>query len=175
MQKVAHDHKLQKMRGEDRDLSIFLNYLKSYWLLKKHPVTKNDDVCENARQLLEQFWVVLSEYEDIAHTQVQYILWWYKPFKSSVLVMLSYQTCPSCSLGDLQFDLGLCVWVMLVWCCFCVSENSGWTVWWLVCPCYFGFLLLCFFMPPPLGARGIMFSGCPFARPSVCPSVRPKP
>ena len=26
-------------------------------------------------------------------------------------------------------------------------------------------------MPPPLGAGGIMFSGCP----SVCPSVRPKP
>ena len=28
-------------------------------------------------------------------------------------------------------------------------------------------------MPPPLGARGIMFSGCPSVRPSVCPSVRP--
>ena len=27
----------------------------------------------------------------------------------------------------------------------------------------------CVFMPPPLGAGGIMFSGCP----SVCPSVRP--
>ena len=26
-------------------------------------------------------------------------------------------------------------------------------------------------MPPPLGAGGIMFSGCP----SVCPSLRPKP
>ena len=26
-------------------------------------------------------------------------------------------------------------------------------------------------MPPPLGARGIMFSGCPYVR----PSVRPKP
>ena len=30
-----------------------------------------------------------------------------------------------------------------------------------------------FFMPPPLGAGGIMFSGCPSVRPSVCPSVRP--
>ena len=34
-------------------------------------------------------------------------------------------------------------------------------------------------MPPPLGAGGIMFSGCPSVRPSVrpsvCPSVRPKP
>ena len=29
----------------------------------------------------------------------------------------------------------------------------------------------CIFMPPPLGAGGIMFSGCP----SVRPSVRPKP
>ena len=29
------------------------------------------------------------------------------------------------------------------------------------------------FMPPPLGAGGIMFSGCPSVRPSVCPSVRP--
>ena len=28
------------------------------------------------------------------------------------------------------------------------------------------------FMPPPLGAGGIMFSGCPSIRPSVCPSVR---
>ena len=28
-------------------------------------------------------------------------------------------------------------------------------------------------MPPPLGAGGIMFSGCPSVRPSVCPSVRP--
>ena len=25
-------------------------------------------------------------------------------------------------------------------------------------------------MPPPLGAGGIMFSGCPLVRPSVCPS-----
>ena len=35
------------------------------------------------------------------------------------------------------------------------------------------------FMPPPLGAGGIMFSGCPSVRPSVHPSVRlslrPKP
>ena len=35
------------------------------------------------------------------------------------------------------------------------------------------------FMPPPLGAGGIMFSGCPSVRPSVRlsvrPSVRPKP
>ena len=35
------------------------------------------------------------------------------------------------------------------------------------------------FMPPPLGAWGIMFSGCPSVRPSVCPyvrpSIRPKP
>ena len=31
------------------------------------------------------------------------------------------------------------------------------------------------FMPPPLGAGGIMFSGCPFVHPSVRPSVRPKP
>ena len=30
-----------------------------------------------------------------------------------------------------------------------------------------------FVMPPPLGAGGIMFSGCPSVRPSVCPSVRP--
>ena len=30
-------------------------------------------------------------------------------------------------------------------------------------------------MAPPLGARGIMFSGCPSVRPSVSPSVRPKP
>ena len=30
----------------------------------------------------------------------------------------------------------------------------------------------CLFMPPPLGAGGIMFSGCPSVRP---PSVRPKP
>ena len=29
------------------------------------------------------------------------------------------------------------------------------------------------FMPPPLGAGGIMFSGCPSVRPSVHPSVRP--
>ena len=29
------------------------------------------------------------------------------------------------------------------------------------------------FMPPPLGAGGIMFSGCPSVRPSVLPSVRP--
>ena len=29
------------------------------------------------------------------------------------------------------------------------------------------------FMPPPLGAGGIMFSVCPPVRPSVCPSVRP--
>ena len=28
-------------------------------------------------------------------------------------------------------------------------------------------------MPPPLGAGGIIFSGCPSVRPSVCPSVRP--
>ena len=28
-------------------------------------------------------------------------------------------------------------------------------------------------MPPPLGAGGIMFSGCLSVRPSVCPSVRP--
>ena len=28
------------------------------------------------------------------------------------------------------------------------------------------------FMPPPLGAGGIMFSGCPSVRLSVCPSVR---
>ena len=28
------------------------------------------------------------------------------------------------------------------------------------------------FMPPPLGAGGIMFSGCPSVPPSVCPSVR---
>ena len=28
-----------------------------------------------------------------------------------------------------------------------------------------------FFMPPPLGARGIIFSGCPSVRPSVRPSV----
>ena len=31
------------------------------------------------------------------------------------------------------------------------------------------------FMPPPLGAGGIMFSGCPSVRLSVRPSVRPKP
>ena len=31
--------------------------------------------------------------------------------------------------------------------------------------------VICIFMPPPLGAGGIMFSGCP----SVRPSVRPKP
>ena len=30
-----------------------------------------------------------------------------------------------------------------------------------------------FVMPPPLGAGGIMFSGCPSVRPSVPPSVRP--
>ena len=30
----------------------------------------------------------------------------------------------------------------------------------------------CFFMPPPLGAGGIMFSGCPSVRLSVRPSVR---
>ena len=30
-------------------------------------------------------------------------------------------------------------------------------------------------MPPPLGAGGIMFSGCPSVRLSVRPSVRPKP
>ena len=30
-----------------------------------------------------------------------------------------------------------------------------------------------FVMPPPLGAGGIMFSGCPSVRPSVHPSVRP--
>ena len=30
-----------------------------------------------------------------------------------------------------------------------------------------------FFMPPPLGAGGIMFSGCPSVRPSVRPSVPP--
>ena len=30
-----------------------------------------------------------------------------------------------------------------------------------------------FFMPPPLGAGGIMFSGCPSVRLSVRPSVRP--
>ena len=39
-----------------------------------------------------------------------------------------------------------------------------------------GYLLV---MPPPLGAGGIMFSGCPSVRPSVRlsvrPSVRPKP
>ena len=29
------------------------------------------------------------------------------------------------------------------------------------------------FMPPPLGAGGIMFSGCPSVRPSIRPSVRP--
>ena len=28
-------------------------------------------------------------------------------------------------------------------------------------------------MPPPLGARGIMFSGCPSVRPSLCSSVHP--
>ena len=27
-------------------------------------------------------------------------------------------------------------------------------------------------IPPPLGAGGIMFSGCPPVRPSICPSVR---
>ena len=31
-------------------------------------------------------------------------------------------------------------------------------------------LKLYFVMPPPLGARGIMFSGCPSVRPSVRPS-----
>ena len=30
------------------------------------------------------------------------------------------------------------------------------------------------FMPPPLGAGGIMFSGCPAFRPAVCPSLRPE-
>ena len=30
-------------------------------------------------------------------------------------------------------------------------------------------------MPPPLGDGGIMFSGCPSVRPSVHPSVPPKP
>ena len=35
--------------------------------------------------------------------------------------------------------------------------------------------ILPFFMPPPLGAGGIMFSGCPSVRPSVRPSARPKP
>ena len=34
-----------------------------------------------------------------------------------------------------------------------------------------GWILLCIFMPPPLGAGGIMFSGCP----SVRPFVRRKP
>ena len=32
-----------------------------------------------------------------------------------------------------------------------------------------------FVMPPPLGAGGIMFSGCPSVRLSVRPSIRPKP
>ena len=39
-----------------------------------------------------------------------------------------------------------------------------------------GFIWRCqwtFVVPPPLGAGGIMFSGCPSVRPSVCPSVRP--
>ena len=33
----------------------------------------------------------------------------------------------------------------------------------------------CIFMPSPLGAGGIMFSGCPSVHPSVRPSVRLKP
>ena len=33
--------------------------------------------------------------------------------------------------------------------------------------------LNCVFMPPPLGARGIMFSGCPYIPPSVRPPIHP--
>ena len=36
-----------------------------------------------------------------------------------------------------------------------------------------GAAVLQFFMPPPLGAGGIMFPGCPSVRASVRPSVRP--
>ena len=31
-------------------------------------------------------------------------------------------------------------------------------------------IFICIFMPPPLGAGGIMFSGCPSVRPSVRPT-----
>ena len=57
---------------------------------------------------------------------------------------------------------------------------SGYQLWKVISPVAFihgvackrkGYQSLRLFMPPPLGAGGIMFSGCP----SVRPSVRPKP
>ena len=49
---------------------------------------------------------------------------------------------------------------------YCVQKELGWHL-----PKNLKQQSYLFFMPPPLGAGGIMFSGCP----SVRPSVRPKP
>ena len=43
--------------------------------------------------------------------------------------------------------------------------------WWFEMQWHWSDITVMFIMPPPLGAGGIMFSGCP----SVRPSVRPKP
>ena len=64
------------------------------------------------------------------------------------------------------FDIRCLIWFQ----CYCRMPYHG-----MFMPKYVTGLLNwlnCVFMPPPLGARGIMFSGCPSVRPSARPSVR---
>ena len=59
-----------------------------------------------------------------------------------------------------------------------MHRHQGWNVRHGLCHIYMRYLyiyelFIAFVMPPPLGAGGIMFSGCPSIRLSVRPSVRP--